>query len=256
MHFHVVTLFPELFHSVLGTTMLKKGQERGAIRFSFYNVRDYALDKHRVTDDTPYGGGQGMVMKPEPLVAAIEATGTGTGHPRRVLLSPHGAVLSQPRAESLAQRTEIALVCGRYEGVDERVRSYVDEEVSIGDYVLSGGEIAALVVIDAVARLVPGFLGCSVSAEDESFRGQLLEYPQYTRPPEFRGERVPDVLLAGDHAAIGRWRRRAAIERTRQRRPDLLARADLTAEERAWLDSTVPGSAHRVPADEPERGED
>lgn len=249
MHFHVVTLFPELFSSVLGTSMLKKGQERGVIRFTFYNIRDYALDKHRVTDDAPYGGGQGMVMKPEPLVAAIEATGSGAPRPHRVLLSPQGAVFSQRRARALAERSDVALVCGRYEGVDERVRAYVDEELSIGDYVLSGGEIAALVVIDAVARLVPGFLGCAASAEDESFRDQLLEYPQYTRPPEFRGERVPEVLLAGDHAAIRHWRRRQAIERTRRRRPDLLAAAELSDEERARPEPVGPG-------DERDSGED
>jgi tRNA (guanine37-N1)-methyltransferase len=253
MHFHVVTLFPELFDSVLATTMLKKGQERGAVRFSFYNVRDYASDKHRVTDDTPYGGGQGMVMKPEPLVAAIEATGTGATRPHRVLLSPQGAVFSQRSARVLAERGEIVLVCGRYEGVDERVRGYVDEELSIGDYVLSGGEIAALVVIDAVARHVPGFLGCPASAEEESFHGELLEHPQYTRPPEFRGQRVPDVLLGGNHAAVERWRRREAIRRTRERRPDLFDKAHLTDEEREVL---VSGAGGGVPAGRKTEGED
>jgi tRNA (guanine37-N1)-methyltransferase len=227
---------------VLETTMLKKGQERGALRFGFYNVRDYATDKHRVTDDAPYGGGQGMVMKPEPLVAAIEATGEGAGRPHRVLLSPQGAVFSQARARALAERGAITLVCGRYEGVDERVRAYVDEEISIGDYVVSGGEIAALVVVDAVARLVPGVLGCAASAEDESFRDLLLEYPQYTRPAEFRGQRVPEVLLSGDHAAIERWRRLEARERTRRRRPDLLERG--------------PGAAGRRPAGEPPDGDE
>jgi tRNA (guanine37-N1)-methyltransferase len=255
MHFHVVTLFPELFTSVLDTTMLKKGQERGAVRFSFYNVRDYAPDKHRVTDDAPYGGGQGMVMKPEPLVAAIEATGIGDGRPHRVLLSPQGAVFSQRSARALAERSDVALVCGRYEGVDERVRRFVDEEISIGDYVLSGGEIAALVVIDAVARLVPGFLGCAASADDESFHGELLEYPQYTRPPEFRGERVPEVLLGGNHAAVERWRRREAIRRTRERRPDLFAKVRLSEDERAWLSEQVSGSGGRVPDGEDETGE-
>jgi tRNA (guanine37-N1)-methyltransferase len=236
MQFHIVTLFPELFSSVLDATMLKKGRERGALCFRLYNVRDFATDKHRVTDDTPYGGGQGMVMKPEPLVAAIEATGLAPPRPHRILLSPQGAVLDQTAAARLAAQPEITLVCGRYEGVDERVRSYVDEELSIGDYILSGGEIAALAVIDAVARLVPGVLGCAASAEDETFREHLLEYPQYTRPPEFRGAKVPEVLLSGDHAAIARWRRRQAILRTRRRRPDLLARTRLSASERAWLD--------------------
>lgn len=236
MHFHVVTLFPELFASVVETTMLKKGQERGAIAFTFHDIRTHATDRHRVTDDTPYGGGQGMVMKPDPLVAAIEATGTGACRPHRVLLTPQGAVLDAARCRALAARPALALVCGRYEGIDERVRAYVDEELSIGDFVVSGGEIAAIVVIDAVARLVPGVLGCAESAADESFQDGLLEYPQYTRPPEFRGVRVPEVLLSGDHGAIARWRRRESLRRTLERRPDLLERATLTDEDRRVLD--------------------
>jgi tRNA (guanine37-N1)-methyltransferase len=235
MRFHVVTLFPGLFASVIEATMLKKGRERGALQFSFYDVRTFATDKHRVTDDTPYGGGQGMVMKPEPLTAAIEATGSGPGRPHRVLLCPQGATLTEQRARALAGLGELALICGRYEGVDERVRAYVDEELSIGDYVLSGGEIAAIVVIDAVARYVPGVLGCAQSAEDESFRTQLLEYPHYTRPVEFRGARVPDILLSGDHTAIARWRRQEALRRTFERRPDLLEQAELSEEDRAFI---------------------
>jgi tRNA (guanine37-N1)-methyltransferase len=235
MHFHVVTLFPELFASVIEASMLKKGRERGALEFSFYDVRRHALDKHRVTDDTPYGGGQGMVMKPEPLTAAIEATGAGADRPRRVLLCPQGPTLDEGRVRALAGYNALALICGRYEGVDERVRAYVDEELSIGDYIVSGGEIAAIVVIDAVARRVPGVLGCAQSAEDESFGTQLLEYPQYTRPLEFRGVRVPDVLLSGDHGAIARWRRREALRRTWQRRPELLQTAGLNAEERDFV---------------------
>jgi tRNA (guanine37-N1)-methyltransferase len=235
MHFHIVTLFPELFASVLDTTMLKKGRERGALEFSFYDVRRYATDRHRVTDDTPYGGGQGMVMKPEPLTAAIEATGSGAGRPYRVLLCPQGLPIDQARVEALAARGALALICGRYEGIDERVCACVDEEVSIGDYIVSGGEIAAIALIDAVARLVPGVLGCADSALDESFRGALLEYPQYTRPPEFRGVRVPEILLSGDHAAIARWRRQQALRRTWERRPDLLDRAQLSAEDREFV---------------------
>jgi tRNA (guanine37-N1)-methyltransferase len=235
MHFHVVTLFPELFASVIDATMLKKGRERGALQFSFYDIRTYATDKHRVTDDTPYGGGQGMVMKPEPLTAAIEATGGGAERPRRLLLCPQGPMLTETRARALATHESLALICGRYEGVDERVRASVDEELSIGDYVVSGGEIAALVVIDAVARFVPGVLGCAQSADDESFRAHLLEYPQYTRPVEFRGERVPEILLSGDHQAIARWRRQEALRRTLQRRPDLLERAELSEDDRAFL---------------------
>jgi tRNA (guanine37-N1)-methyltransferase len=236
MHFHVVTLFPELFASVIEATMLKKGRERGAIDFTFHDIRTHATDRHRVTDDTPYGGGAGMVMKPEPLVAAIEATGTGPARPHRVLLTPQGAVFDAARARGLAARPALALICGRYEAVDERVRACVDEELSIGDVVVSGGEIAAIVVIDAVARLVPGVLGCAESAEQESFQDGLLEYPQYTRPPEFRGERVPEILLSGDHGAIARWRRRESLRRTLERRPDLLERAALSAEDRRILD--------------------
>jgi len=237
MHFHVVTLFPELFASVIETSMLKKGQERGALRFSFHDVRNYAEDAHRVTDDAPFGGGPGMVMKPEPLTAAILATGTGPDRPHRVLLCPQGPLLGEARAQALAAHSALALICGRYEGVDERVRLVIDEELSIGDYVVSGGEIAAIVVIDAVARFVPGVLGCPQSAEDESFRDHLLEYPHYTRPREFHGVRVPEVLLSGDHAEIARWRRRESLRRTWERRPDLLERADLSAEDRAFLET-------------------
>jgi tRNA (guanine37-N1)-methyltransferase len=215
--------------------MLQKGQERGALQFELCNIRDYATDKHRVTDDTPYGGGQGMVMKPEPVVAALEALGTGPARPWRILLSPQGRPLTQLHAATLATHDALALVCGRYEGVDERVRSFVDEELSIGDFILSGGEIAALVVIDAVSRLVPGVLGCSDSAVVESFGEGVLEYPQYTRPPEFRGLRVPDILLSGDHGAIARWRRHEALRRTYERRPDLLECAPLSDEDRAFL---------------------
>jgi tRNA (guanine37-N1)-methyltransferase len=234
-----LTLFPELFPSVLASTMLQKGQERGALQFILHNIRDYATDKHRVTDDAPYGGGTGMVMKPEPVVAALEALDTGAVRPWRILLSPQGSRFTQQHAVALAARAEVALVCGRYEGVDERVRAFVDEELSIGDVVLSGGEVAALVVIDAVSRLVPGVLGNAASAAVESFSGGLLEYPQYTRPPEFRGARVPDVLLSGDHGAVERWRRQEALRRTHERRPDLLANAELSADDRAFLASLL-----------------
>jgi tRNA (guanine37-N1)-methyltransferase len=235
MRFHVCTLFPEFFTSALASTMLQKAQERGAVEFVLHNIRDYAEDKHRVTDDSPYGGGQGMVMKPEPVVAALEALEAGAEHPWRVLLSPQGRPFTQERAARLAQRPALALVCGRYEGVDERVRQFVHEELSIGDFILSGGEAAALVVIEAVSRLVPGVLGCETSAADESFSQGLLEYPQYTRPPEFRGLVVPEVLRSGDHHAIARWRRQEALRRTYERRPDLLAHARLTDQDRAFL---------------------
>ncbi len=235
MRVHILTLFPELFPSVLSATMLQKAQERGAVQFALHNIRDYALDKHRVTDDTPYGGGHGMVMKPEPIVAALESLDTASARPRRILLSPQGRLFTQAEAVALAALPEIALVCGRYEGVDERVRAFVDDELSIGDVVLSGGEVAALVIIDAVSRLVPGALGSVGSTAVESFSEGLLEYPQYTRPPEFRGLRVPDILLCGDHAAIARWRRQEALRRTHTRRPDLLSRLSLNAADRAFL---------------------
>jgi tRNA (guanine37-N1)-methyltransferase len=235
MRFHLLTLFPELFPSVLSATMLQKGQERGALQFLLHNIRDHAADKHQVTDDAPYGGGYGMVMKPEPVVAALEALGAVAPRPWRILLSPQGRLFTQERAQELAALPEIALVCGRYEGVDERVRAFVDEELSVGDFILSGGEVAALVVIDVVSRLVPGVLGGEGSAAVESFADGLLEYPQYTRPPDFRGLRVPDVLLSGAHAAVARWRRREALRRTDARRPDLLARATLSDEDRAFL---------------------
>jgi tRNA (guanine37-N1)-methyltransferase len=235
MRFHILTLFPELFTSVLSSTMLQKAQERGAVEFALHNIRDFTVDKHHVTDDTPYGGGHGMVMKPEPVVAALESLDSAAARPWRILLSPQGRLFTQEHAAALARRPAIALVCGRYEGVDERVRAFMDEELSIGDFILSGGEVAALVVIDAVSRLVPGVLGCEASATVESFSDGLLEYPQYTRPPAFRGMRVPDVLLSGDHGAIARWRRAEAVRRTHERRPDLLARAALSAADRALL---------------------
>ncbi len=239
MRFHLLTLFPELFASVLSSTMLQKGQERGALQFVLHNIRDFTADKHRITDDSPYGGGQGMVMKPEPIVAAVESLGNGSDRPWRILLSPQGRLFTQTIAGALAVRPAVALVCGRYEGVDERVRTFVDEELSVGDFILSGGEVAALVVIDAVSRLVPGVLGCETSAAIESFSEGLLEYPQYTRPPEFRGLRVPDVLLSGDHVVIARWRRQEALRRTHVRRPDLLGSVTLSDEDRAFL-STLP----------------
>jgi tRNA (guanine37-N1)-methyltransferase len=235
MRFHILTLFPELFTSVLSATMLQKAQERGAVEFTLINIRDHTTDKHRVTDDTPYGGGHGMVMKVEPIVAALESLDAAPVRPHRILLAPHGRQLTQRAAHALAQLPAIARVCGRYEGVDDRVRAFVDDELSIGDVILSGGEIAALVVIDAVTRLLPGALGCDGSAAVESFSDGLLEYPQYTRPPEFRGVRVPEILLSGDHGAIARWRRHEALRRTHERRPDLLAQTPLSDDDRAFL---------------------
>jgi tRNA (guanine37-N1)-methyltransferase len=236
MRIHVLALFPEVLGPALAAGVLGRGRARGLLEIHLHQLRDYATDRHQQVDDTPYGGGQGMVMKPEPLVAAIEHVSAADA-PHRVLLSARGGRFTQERALALAGERALLLVCGRYEGVDERVGRAVDEELSIGDYVLSGGEVAALVVIDAVARLVPGVLGNAASPADDSYTTGLLEHPQYTRPEEFRGERVPDVLLSGDHAAIGRWRREESLRLTLARRPDLLAHAPLDDADRAFLRS-------------------
>src|SRR5207302_3028154 len=221
----------------LGESLLGKAQEKGLLRVRVVDVRDFAQGKHRVTDDVPYGGGAGMVMKPEPLVSAIEAARQISPGAHVVLLTPQGARFDQRKAEELARRDRLVLVCGRYEGVDERVLSFVDEELSLGDFILQGGEVGALAVIEAVARLVPGVLGNEESARSESFGVEmLLEGPQYTRPPEFRGMAVPEPLLSGDHARIARWRRRQALLRTRQRRPDLFEKLSLSPEDRQLLE--------------------
>ena len=250
MRFDVFTLFPSIFDGPLRESILQRAIEAGRIEVRLHNIRDYATDRHRVTDDYPYGGGGGMVMKPEPIFAAVEGVlevgsgkaGTG-GAPLQsaipiILLTPQGRLFDQVIARELAQHDRIALICGRYEGVDERVREHLaTDEISIGDYVLTGGELAALVLIDAVARLRPGVLGDAGAPADDSHAAGLLEYPHYTRPPDFRGWAVPPVLLSGDHAAVARWRRRQSLQRTRQRRPDLLARATLTPEDQHLLDS-------------------
>ncbi len=236
MRIHVVTLFPEMFGGPLAVGVLGRARRRGVLEVSLHQLRDYASGKHLQADDTPYGGGQGMVMKPEPLVSAIEHV-AAEDRPRRILLSPRGMPFSQARAQTLAAEPSLLLVCGRYEGVDERVLAYVDEELSIGDYVLTGGELPALVVIDAVARLLEGTLGNAASPVDDSHASGLLEHPQYTRPEDFQGARVPDVLLSGDHAAIARWRREQSLALTLARRPDLLATAPLTDADRDYLRS-------------------
>ena len=233
LSFTVITIFPRMFDSPLGHSIWKKAQDKGLVQFDFIDPRDHTTDRHRVTDDYPYGGGQGMVMKPEPLVAAIEQARRQAPRARVVLLTPQGNVFEQEVAQRLAKEPEIVLVCGRYEGIDERVRAFVDEEISIGDYTLSGGEPAATVIIDAVTRLVPGVLGNDNSALEESFTDGLLEYPQYTRPEEFRGLKVPEVLLSGDHERIRQFRREQSLALTRERRPDLYAKAAHAPEERA-----------------------
>lgn len=230
MRFEVVTLFPELF-AAADVGLLGKARERGDVSLTLLSPREFTTDKHRSVDDYPYGGGSGMVLMPAPIVEALEHLDAQRGGPtRRVLLTPQGAPFTQRTAERLATYPALTLICGRYEGFDERIRSHVDEELSLGDFVLLGGEIAALAVIEATARLLPGVLGNERSATDESHAGFLLEYPQYTRPPEFRGQGIPDILMSGHHAKIEAWRRRESVRRTLLRRPDLLEGRALDAD--------------------------
>ena len=225
MRFDIVSIFPGMFESPLSDSILKRAREAGAIEVHHYDIRDKTTDPHRTVDDAPYGGGAGMVMKPEPIVAAVEAV-PREGKSLRVYLTPQGEQLTQNVVRELKQYDQLVLICGRYEGVDERARTIIaDREISIGDYVLSGGELAAMVVVDAVTRLLPGVLGNEDSIEEESFEQGTLEYPHYTRPDVFRGEAVPEVLKGGNHAEIARWRREKALERTTERRPDLLKKA-------------------------------
>lgn len=226
MRIDVITLFPEIFRGYLSESMLKRGIQRGIVSIFLHNLRDWATDKHRTVDDTPYGGGPGMVIRVDRVVPCVEdvrALAEDPGH--LIMLSPQGRLLNQFIVEELARKKRLILLCGRYEGFDERVRLILQpDEISIGDYVLNGGEVAAMVVIDAVVRLLPGFLGDEESHRQDSFAGpsRLLDHAQYTRPPEFRGYRVPEVLLSGDHQAVARWRDQNRIERTRRRRPELL----------------------------------
>jgi tRNA (guanine37-N1)-methyltransferase len=232
----VLSLFPEMFESVLSASLFGKARDKGLVEVELVNFRDFAPGRHKVVDDAPFGGGAGMLLKAEPLALALDDVRARDPDVWVVLLSPQGHLLDQQRVRRLSGHKHIALVCGRYEGVDHRVCSLVDEEVSIGDFVLSGGEAAAWVVMDAVSRLLPGVVGTQESVVKESFcSDNLLEHPQYTRPREFRGQQVPEVLLSGNHAAIEQWARRQAILRTARRRPDLLKRAELTEEESDWL---------------------
>jgi len=231
MIFTVLTLFPSMFESPLGESLIKKARDRGLLEFNIVNIRAFATDIHKTCDDAPFGGGAGMVMKVEPIRDAMEHVDKDRGRPRYVLLTPHGRRFDQELAMRFSRLSHLALVCGRYEGIDERILTLVDDEVSIGDYVLSGGEAAALVVIDAVSRLVPGVVGNDASPVDESFRDGLLEYPQYTRPREFLGMEVPQVLLSGNHEEIRRWRRKESLRRTILRRPDLMERLQPTEED-------------------------
>ena len=238
MRFDIFSLFPEIFPPYLNTSILKKAQDAGHLEVHTHNIRDYATDKHHTTDDTPYGGGGGMVMKPEPIFAAVEdVLGTPPKCPI-ILMSPQGRLFNQEIAFELAQYDHLALLCGRYESLDERIRQHlVTDSISIGDYVLTGGELPALIIIDAVTRLLPGVLGDPQAATDDSHATGILEYPHYTRPPEYRGWDIPDVLLSGNHAEIDRWRRHEALRRTHEQRPDLLITADLSQEDLAFLES-------------------
>ncbi len=237
MRIDLLTLFPEFFRSPLAESMLQQAQLRGAAQFRVLNLRDYTTDRHQVTDDHPYGGGPGMVMQIAPLVAAIRAAREEDPQVCILLLSPQGPVFTQEKAGELAALPHLLLICGHYEGVDERLKYYIDGMLSIGDYILTGGEIPALAVLDAVTRLLPGVLGGEGAAAEDSFQTGLLEYPHYTRPRDFEGHRVPQVLLEGDHRRIREWRRQQALRRTRACRPDLLAKAPLAPEDRKFIET-------------------
>ncbi len=248
MHFDILTLFPEMFEGVFSAGIVGRAHDWGAVEIALHNIRDYAPGKHRLTDDTPYGGGGGMVMKPEPVFNTVEAilgvtvpdegyqTLRAQGYPPIILLTPQGRPFKQAIARELAHHERMLLICGRYEGFDERIRQYLaTDEISIGDYVLSGGEIAAMVLVDALTRLIPGALGDPEATAKDSHSAGLLEYPHYTRPPEYRGHAVPEILLSGHHAKLEAWRRQQSLVRTLARRPDLLAQAELSEADREYL---------------------
>lgn len=238
MRIDILCLFPEMFTSPLKESMVKRAQEQGLVDIMVHNIRDYTDDKHHTVDDYPYGGGPGMVLKPEPVFRAAEAVKeqTNVSDMPIILLTPQGRLFSQAVAQELSLHPSLILICGHYEGLDDRVSEYLaTDEISIGDYVLSGGELAALVVVDAIVRLIPGVLGSKDSVGSDSYSDGLLEYPQYTRPDVYQNWRVPSVLLSGNHGQIAEWRRRQAILRTAKRRPDLLEKGNLCDEERKWI---------------------
>jgi len=236
MIFDILTIFPDMLEGPLTASILGKAADKGLIEINLHNLRDWAEGKHKVTDDTPYGGGDGMVMKVEPVAAALSELREKRPASRVLLMSPQGKTFQQADAERFSQEAGLVFVCGRYEGFDERIRSLVDEEVSLGDFVLTGGELAAATILDATARLLPGVLGAAGSAQGDSFSDGLLEYPQYTRPAEFKGVRVPEVLASGNHQLITNWRRREQLRRTLERRPELLESAPLSKEDLLYLD--------------------
>jgi tRNA (guanine37-N1)-methyltransferase len=238
MQIDILCLFPETFVSPLNQSIIKRAREQGLVNIMIHNIRDYTTDRHHTVDDYSYGGGPGMVLKPEPIFDAVEAVKKklGASEVPVILLTPQGRLFSQSVAQELARHPHLMLICGHYEGFDERVCEYLaTDEISIGDYVLSGGELAALVVVDAMVRLIPGVLGSDESASSDSHSNGLLEYPQYTRPPVYRGWSVPSVLLSGNHGEIARWRRRQAILRTAKRRPELLEKGNICDEEKKWI---------------------
>jgi tRNA (guanine37-N1)-methyltransferase len=240
MRLDIITIFPEIFRGVFDFGIIRRAAETKLIEIGIHDLRDFTEDRHRQVDDRPFGGGAGMVMKPEPLFRAVEALRSTAAGASVVLLSPQGRLFTQELALEYSTRPQLVLICGRYEGVDERVVEHlVDDEVSIGDYVLSGGEIPAMVVVDAVTRLIPGAVGCEESTQRESFMGGLLDHPHYTRPAEFRGLKIPEVLLRGNHAEIEKWRRRKAIEKTLSRRPDLIR--SVSNERRKELEEILKG---------------
>jgi tRNA (guanine37-N1)-methyltransferase len=242
MRIDILCLFPEVFVSPLNASIMKRAREQRLVNIVVHNIRDYTHDKHHTADDYPYGGGPGMVLKPEPIFEAAETIGQqlGVSETPIILLTPQGRLFCQTVAQELARHPHLMMICGHYEGLDERVREHLaTDEISIGDYVLSGGELAALVVADAIARLIPGVLGSEDSVGNDSLSDGLLEYPQYTRPPSFRGWAVPSVLLSGNHGEVAHWRRRQAIMRTAQRRPDLLEKVNICDEERKWISENL-----------------
>lgn len=233
--FHVITLFPELIDTYCSTSILGRGKAAGHFQLKTYNPRDFCQDKYRKVDDTPYGGGSGMLMKPEPIFAAVESIARAAESPV-IFPSPHGALLTQQLAKHFAEAQDIVIICGHYEGIDERIKTLVTHEVSLGDFVITGGELPALTIIDAVSRLQPGVLGKPSSLADESFVAGILEAPQYTKPAIFRGMEVPAILRSGDHKAVAKWRRQEALKVTFERRPDLLTAAELDHEDQKFLD--------------------
>ena len=245
MRFDILTIFPEIFDAVLGSSIIGRAREKGLVSIKTWNIRDYTKDRHKKTDDYPYGGGSGLVMMAQPIYDAYDEVVSGLDYkPHFIYMSPQGKLLDQKLAEKLAAHKHIILLCGHYEGVDERVlEKLVDEEISIGDYVLTGGELPAMVLVDAVCRAIPGVLSNEESYSDESHKNGLLEYPQYTRPYDFMGMKVPDILLSGHHANIEKWRRLQSLKRTRDKRPDLFAKLELSEEDKKLLADDTEGSS-------------